>query len=168
MKTGSLFLLEVGTRELFLGDGLLCLLRDFDKLGSNERLGAVMIPPKALYEAEGERMVFKLEKAPGQKQDASGYIAIRCRRASEYDLRFLNDYDKSESSDFLGLKKNVKTATDSLGGAGNIKSIITSNERTFRENGEKVKKVSPNIGPRQGRFNFSVYTPLSPLTVEDH
>lgn len=147
--------MEVDTKDLFLSEGLLCLIYDFDKVGKNEKLGAVYIPPKTLYEAKGERMEFKVGPAPGETE-GTGYLAVRCRRATEYDTNFLKDYNggKKSTLDYLGFKKTSKHATDSKGGASNLKSLLSRNT--------KVEKDGKHPGVKQVRFRtaFRTHHPL--------
>jgi hypothetical protein len=142
VKTKSLFLLEVDTKELFLSEGLLCSLYDYDKVGANEKLGAITIPPKTLYDAKGERMEFKLGPSPGETKDVPGYLSIRCRRATDYDANFMTDFEKGTDSDLLGLKAATSKAHHTKGGASNIKSLMSRNTKT-EKNGEKagIKQV---------------------------
>jgi hypothetical protein len=133
-------LLEANTEELFLSEGLICILYDYDKVGSNEKLGAITIPPKALYDAKGERMEFKLGPSPGETKDVPGYLSIRCRRATDYDAKFMTDFEKG--SDLLGLKAAASKAHHTKGGASNIKSLMSRNTKTEKD-GEKagIKQV---------------------------
>jgi hypothetical protein len=146
VKTKSLFLLEVDAAELFLSEGLLCILYDFDKVGKNEKLGAITIPPKTLYEAKGERMEFKLGPSPGETKDVPGYLAIRCRRATEYDANFMTDSAKGADSDLLGLKAATSKALHTKGGASNLQSMLNRNSKVFKDgiNGKNagIKHVS--------------------------
>jgi hypothetical protein len=133
-------LLEVDTADLFLSEGLLCILYDFDKVGKNEKLGAITIPPKTLYEAKGERMEIKLGPSPGETKDVPGYLAIRCRRATDYDAKFMTDF--KQDSDLLGLKAATSKAHDTKGGASNLKSLLGRNTKVFRDGKDAgIKKV---------------------------
>jgi hypothetical protein len=141
--------MEIDATELFLSEGLLCLIYDYDKIGGNEKLGSATIPPRTLYEAKGQRMEFKLGPAPGHTKEVPGFLAIRCRRATDYDVNFLKSFQagKTGMGHFLGLTaKEAKTATHSKGGSGNIKSMLT---RTT-----KVEKEGKNAGIRQVRIRI--------------
>lgn len=133
IKTGSLFLLTVESRELFIHDGLNFLVKDYDKLGHNEVLGCVQVPPAVLYKANGERMVFKLQAAPGAaNSEPSGHLAVRCRRATDYDKKFMESFMES---------KKVVAAGDQLAsGKNDLLSIIS---RNWKEEKDGTKKVSP-------------------------
>jgi hypothetical protein len=133
--------MEVDTEELFLSEGLLCQLYDYDKVGQNEKLGAITIPPKTLYDAKGERMEFKVGPSPGETKDVPGYLSIRCRRATDYDAKFMTDFEKADS-DLLGLKAATLKAHHTKGGASNLKSLMSRNTKTEKD-GEKagIKQV---------------------------
>jgi hypothetical protein len=131
VKTGSLFLLDVESEQFFLEDGMTFLVKDFDQFGGNETLGLVHVSPRILYRANGERMEFKLQPVPGKTAaEVPGYLAIRCRRATEYDRTFME-----------GLQTSVKAiaAPKLPKSQGNvIKTIVTKTSKI--DNG--VKKVS--------------------------
>ena len=137
VKTGSLFLWTVESRALFINEGLNLLVKDYDQFGHNEVLGMVNVPPAKLYKAEGERMEFKLKPAPGTKGKVNGYLAVRCRRASDYDINFMNKLEKSK--DLASHHVEQKTQT----GGGALRSIVTRNEKTEKDG---TKKVSISVG----------------------
>lgn len=142
VMTGSLFLLTVDVKELFRGEGLLCVVYDYDKVGGDERLGACTIPPKTLYDAKGERMEFKLGPPPGKTQDVPGYLAIRCRRATEEDKEFMKKFaDSKNKFSYKQVKDPIEAATK--GGASNLKSIVTRRSR--------MPKFGPHAGIREVR-----------------
>jgi hypothetical protein len=131
IKTGSLFLLKVESKELFVNNGMQLLVKDYDQLGHNEFLGCVAVPPAALYKAKGERMVFKLQPAPGAiHKETSGFLAVRCRRATDYDKKFMEDYTDK--------KKAVAAVTHPMTVNSNLRSIITRNKRVEKDGTKKV------------------------------
>ena len=65
IKTGGLFLLKLTTEELFTSNGLVCEVMDFDKFGGNDKLGLFTVPPKVLFEAQGERLEYDLLPSKG-------------------------------------------------------------------------------------------------------
>jgi hypothetical protein len=144
LKTDALFLLNVSVKDLFVGEGLVCYLYDFDKLGKNERLACVTIPPKQLYEAKGERMVFKLGPCPGKTTDVPGYMAFRFRRASDSDISFMTEYINRDKASFLGGKKPAVETAEGVTGRGNLKSLISKRSR--------IGKVGKNAGTREVRL----------------
>lgn len=121
-------------KDLFLSDGLLCLVIDFDKIGAHEVLGLALIPPKTIFESKGERLEFKLNPPPGKGDEVTGYLAVRCRRASDYDQRFMKEYLTTERRDdqAASFTQLTKEALESAGGTGNLKSILTRNTRMVR------------------------------------
>ena len=134
VKTGSLFLLEVESEQLFLEDGLKFLVKDFDQFGGNETLGLVHVPPRTIYRADGERMEFKLQPVPGKTAgEVPGYLAIRCRRATTYDKTFIEGLRSSMKA--IAAPKLPKSQGNAL------KSMVT--KVTKNENG--VKKVSHSL-----------------------
>jgi hypothetical protein len=131
---------EVG--NLFGSDGLLCVLHDFDTIGADEKLGQFSISPKQLYEANGERMEFRLEPPTGQTAPVTGHIAVRCRKATDYDIQFMNELNKttSKGTDFLGMKAFEKMA-EAKGGAGAINSILSKRTKVVKHGVDAGKKV---------------------------
>ena len=135
LKTGSLFLLTLESKDLFLNDGLGFLVRDFDRLGSDESLGFVRVSPGTLYKAQGERLEFKLQPPPGSKHAAEGvpgYLAIRCRRASENDIKFMEGFKASLKA--VAAQEHPATVTS------NIRSIVTRNEKVEKDGTRKVRQ----------------------------
>jgi hypothetical protein len=145
LETGSLFLWKVSSNDLFRSDGLQFFVWDFDKMSQDEVLGWFTVPPNVLYGAKGERLEYKLKPPPWSREEAvPGHLAVRCRRASEYDKRFMKEYVGSDLAlasvvpglphDPLGGLKNItKMATESAGGSGNLMSMIRQNTRVVRD-----------------------------------
>jgi hypothetical protein len=110
---------------------------DFDKVGGDERLGAVYIPPRILFDSNGERMEFKLGPPPGKANEVPGYLVIRCRRATEADVSFMKELKDTERrdaiSDKMGLRNITKEAFEGAGGKGNIASILAKRTRILRD-----------------------------------
>lgn len=130
VKTDSLFLLESEAEELFIEEGMKFLVKDFDQFGGNETLGLVHVPPKTLYLADGERMEFKLQPIPGKTSDeVPGFLAIRCRRATAHDKKFMEGFESSLNA--AAEPKMPKVSNNA------IKSIVSRTTKV--ENG--VKKV---------------------------
>lgn len=137
VKTDSLFLFTVTSQELFTSDGLLFILKDFDKLGGNEKLGVVTVPAKTLHEAKGERMEFKLQSHGYKSKEVSGYMAIRCRRASPRDIQFMEEISKPSTS--AQLEFLHKAIAEGKTGVGNIKNILSKRTR-IAATGKKAGK----------------------------
>jgi hypothetical protein len=131
LKTGSLFLLEVESKHLFVEEGLTLLVKDYDRIGGNEMLGIVKVPAHNMYQAKGERMEFKLQPPPGSRAtEIGGYIAMRCRRATEYDKKFMAGYD--ESCKAVAATEIPKSKTS------DFLSIVTRKERVDKDGTKKV------------------------------
>ena len=124
IKTDSLCILSVTVRNLFdAQDGLTFLVQDYDKFGGNETLGAVVISPKEIFTGKGDRTEYKLKPVFGQKNYGKGSLAVRIRRATDYDLEFMEKWSSSQKEDLI-----VKQ-TATKGGKGTIGSIVTRNEK---------------------------------------
>lgn len=148
IATKSLFLLEIRVDELFKSEGLVCVAYDFDKLGSNDPLGSVTIDPGAIFNANGERVEYKLGPLPGRTADVSGYLSFRIRKATDHDKQFMKNYLKS-----LETRKKVVSETDkeieSKGGSGNLKSLIMRRSRMNKETGDREYKIRPGPDPKR-------------------
>lgn len=152
VKTNSLFLWTVSTKDLFVSDGLLCVVYDFDQVGSHEHLGQVFIPPKILYEASEERIELALKHHHHNDGPVLGYLAIRCRRASLYDQNFMRELadtrrkEKREEAmpELQKIKNLTKLATESAGGSGNVASMLARRTKIVKsdEYPEGLKMVS--------------------------
>ena len=132
LKTESLFLLTLASKDLFLQDGLGFVVRDFDRLGADENLGLVRVPPATLYKAKGERLEFKLQPPPGAGGDVTGYLAIRCRRASDGDKIFMEGHKASLTA--VAAQEHPTTVTS------DIRSIVTRREKVEKDGTRKVRE----------------------------
>ena len=165
LKTDSLFLLTVNLQDFMLTDGLDCHVQDFDKLGKNETLGTVTIPPQKLVAATGERWELPLMTPPKRKKasEPAGVLAVRCRPASDYDVRFLTDY---QSSGARG-RKGPHEATESKGGAGNIVSYFRRQTRTIKDDkGREMKQYKIRPGPDPKRMDQTTWMTHEQIQTE--
>ena len=64
-KDRQYLLLKLTTEELFTSNGLVCEVMDFDKFGGNDKLGLFTVPPKVLFEAQGEHKEYDLLPSKG-------------------------------------------------------------------------------------------------------
>jgi hypothetical protein len=175
VSTGSLFLLrDINIKEqLFKSDGLLFILYDFDKLGANDALGAVTVPPKMIYDAKGERMEFPLEKPPVRcHHKVSGYLAIRIRRASQYDIDFMDQLHSNKNNGTIsipGMKRAIELDDHShfKGGKGNIKSMLTKRSRMPRGVTDKeLREYKVRPGPDPKRVEETTWMTQQQLDTE--
>jgi hypothetical protein len=115
---------------------------DYDVLSSDD-IGYFVVPPDVLYKGNGERVEFKLKAPPRSKGgDVPGHLAIRCRRATQYDKDFMEEFKISEAPK----TSTISIATLSEGGKSNLMSII---ERRVMIDKAGIKKVSqtPKLRP---------------------
>jgi hypothetical protein len=134
LKTGSLFLLTVESKKLFLEEGLNFLVKDHDQFGKDEVLGMVNVNPRAVYLAQGERKEFKLLPPNGSKQqEVPGYLVLRCRRASEYDQKFMADYETLQGGKGVASYDHPKSTTNL------VKTMVTWTKRKEKDGTIKVR-----------------------------
>lgn len=152
IKNGSLFLLHTTAAELFeCYDGIKFEVKDYDTVGSSESLGNAIVPPRCLYEADGERMVFPLLPEAGRTSvKVTGFIAIRCRHATDHDKEFMVKLNRGLSK----ISDKDPTALASKGGKNDFKSLLTVNtkkEKSLDDGGVTTKlkkyKVRPHSDP---------------------
>lgn len=135
LQTGSLFIMSIDSKELFAGDGLFCRVVDYDVISSDD-LGMFVVPPDVLYTASGEREVFKLKPPPRSKRkEVPGHLAIRCRRATQYDKDFMKEFESSQAA-----AKVDTMSTATLGGKSDLQSLMGRNEKTDKTGIKKVNK----------------------------
>lgn len=122
------------SKILFLLEGLACIVKDYDRMGANEPLGVIRIPALALYKANGERMVYKLQPPPGSRvSEVPGYLAIRCRRATDHDKEFMKGHEASLKA--VAAIEHPPTVTS------NIRSIVTRYEKVEKDGTKKVRRT---------------------------
>lgn len=102
---------------------------------SSDDLGYFVVPPDVLYKANGEREVFKLKAPPRSKGEVPGHLAIRCRRATQYDKEFMKEYESEAAK-----ADTVSAATTSEGGKSNFKSIIETKVKTDKSGLKQVRE----------------------------
>ena len=149
LKTGSLFLLHIESKRLFIEEGMNFVVKDYDNLGKHDVLGVCQVDPKVLYKANGERMEFGLGLPPHKQQLASvgsepekrGILVIRCRRATEYDQSFMAEYRRNEEKKMdsgVAAEHNAPDATTNV-----FKTITTKVKKRDREDG--IIKVGSGV-----------------------
>ena len=156
VKTGSFFIFSTTLRKLFdAREGLRFVVKDYDTLKKNESLGMAIIPPRTLYDGNGERMVLPLVPELGESfaKGGNGFIAIRCREASEQDKEFIK---KLSYGGIRNVVDTSPTALESKGGSNALKSLVTPTSKkeidvTAINNKTMVKKyrVRPYPDPKR-------------------
>lgn len=149
----SMFILTVSAKELFDSDGLLFTVKDHDVGLSNDELGKVRVQAKVLYEAAGERLEYALDPPKRMKNKNAGYIAIRCKRADEYDKKFIEGVkNEKDAKSFLGLESSMQKLVKPSRSGGLGSAMVRSNTRTEKSGAEKgIKKyrVRPRPDPKR-------------------
>eukprot|EP00537_Pseudo-nitzschia_pungens_P003533 CAMPEP_0172372246 /NCGR_PEP_ID=MMETSP1060-20121228/46652_1 /TAXON_ID=37318 /ORGANISM="Pseudo-nitzschia pungens, Strain cf. cingulata" /LENGTH=1198 /DNA_ID=CAMNT_0013098153 /DNA_START=437 /DNA_END=4033 /DNA_ORIENTATION=+ len=148
LKTGSLFLLQVDSKRFFIEEGITFVVRDYDKLGKHDVIALCQVDPKILYDADGERMEFKLSlpssggrSAP--KEENAGILVIRCRRATKYDQKFMEEYNKHDTKNAKGVASyNAPVADTNV-----IKTITTKVKKVDKGTGDTLHKIRPGPDP---------------------
>jgi len=143
LKTRSLFLLTVESKQFFVEDGMKFIVKDYDQFGKDEVLGLVHVNPRTLYKANGERMEFKLQPPTGSKEkEIPGYLVLRCRRASEYDIKFMEDYEQTNEA------RGVASYENPIATTGFIKTMTTWNTKKDKD-GSILYKIRPGPDPKR-------------------
>ena len=129
--------MTVESKVLFLSEGLTCLIKDYDRVGRNESLGLIVVPPQDLYAGKGERMEFKIQPPPGSKEkEVTGTIAIRVRRATEYDKKFMEGYKHSlRATNAIEHPRTVNS---------DLRSIVTRQHRKDKTGTKQVSDFLPD------------------------
>lgn len=167
IKTDSLFLFRTTTKDLFLNHGLSFIVKDYDQVGKHETLGLFSIDSQTIFDANGERMEFKLEPPKGTAE-VPGHVAIRCRRASEADIKFLEDYHLSKKRGGTSSANQIKEEVK--GGASNLVSYFRRQARTIKQGNEEIKqyKVRPCPDPkREEETTWMTEADLKAETIKD-
>ncbi len=156
LRKGSLFIWKVDAIELFESQqGLVFEVKDYDAIGEDESLGAFNVRARTLYKwPDDERKVFALKPLPGETDFKQGQIAIRVRRATEYDVEFMETYSQKEKS--LCTHPKIK-------GAATIKEVLKKNSRKDKD-GKKEFRVRP--GPDLQRMEATSWLTKDQLEAE--
>lgn len=167
LKTDSLCLFTVSTRELFLGNGLLFTVKDYDQVGNHETLGIFEVEPQTIFDGSGDRLVYKLHRPPKSKEDeVPGHVAIRCRRASPSDSQFLEEYRASKKK-FGGSKIRATEKEVIKGGASNLVSYFRRQKRVIKNGTEEIKEYKVRPGPDPKREEETTWLTYEQLKAEN-
>eukprot|EP00535_Pseudo-nitzschia_heimii_P007256 CAMPEP_0197177648 /NCGR_PEP_ID=MMETSP1423-20130617/3180_1 /TAXON_ID=476441 /ORGANISM="Pseudo-nitzschia heimii, Strain UNC1101" /LENGTH=1215 /DNA_ID=CAMNT_0042627229 /DNA_START=106 /DNA_END=3753 /DNA_ORIENTATION=- len=154
LKTGSLFLLQTESRRFFIEDGLKFVVKDYDNIGKDEVLGICKVDPKKFYKANGERQEFKLTQPRIRNAGAKnatddngdqpcGVLVIRCRRASQYDTKFIADFAKHDNK-----AKGVASYTAPEADTSAFKTLTTKVKKRNAD-GKMMYKIRPCADPKR-------------------
>jgi len=145
LKTGSLFLFQIESRRFFIEEGMKFVVKDYDKLGKHDLLGFCQVDAEVLYQANGERMEFKLThpKCKTTDRKEQGILVIRCRRATPYDQKFMEEHDKQEDKNVKGVASyHAPEAHTNV-----FKTITTKVKKRDKEDGILRYKIRPGPDP---------------------
>ena len=179
LRDKSFFLFTTSVRDLFFLDtgsyansdavadavenGLMFEVCDNDRITSDGDLGIAIVPPKDIYSAHEERLVYPIEPRwdisdqEDQGQDdisdmnTQGTIAIRIRRATDYDKEFMatfQGYDKSDDTTAVLVERDDGKRRGEQG-MNMLESMMPKVKMTVRD-GKKVKqfKILPFPDPK--------------------
>jgi len=86
-------------------------------------------------------LLFQLKPLPGEKDwKQEGRIALRVRRATDYDVDFMDKYSRKQNT-YLSLPK--KKSSDIM------KELVTKNSRKEKDGGSKEYRVRPGPDPKR-------------------
>jgi hypothetical protein len=114
---------------------------DFKSRGADNVLSTALIPPKDIYNAKEERLIYPLPLfLEDQQENMEGSIAVRTiKHATDYDKEILFAYEeygkRNETTDVLQRNNNQKEF-----GSGTLTSMLEKKVKTFVENGKKIEK----------------------------
>eukprot|EP00523_Entomoneis_sp_CCMP467_P008491 CAMPEP_0168738488 /NCGR_PEP_ID=MMETSP0724-20121128/10959_1 /TAXON_ID=265536 /ORGANISM="Amphiprora sp., Strain CCMP467" /LENGTH=1081 /DNA_ID=CAMNT_0008785833 /DNA_START=7 /DNA_END=3252 /DNA_ORIENTATION=+ len=167
VKTGSLFLFRSKAEALYLSEGLLFTVKDYDALGRDEKLGMFYVAPKVVYEAKGERLEFKLIPTPGsKKKEVPGYVAIRIRRATGHDIVFMNEHVHKKKKTSLAESATQQLATAQLGGGGALRSYFRRQTRHIKDGDRDIKQYKVRPGPDPKREEETTWLSKEQIEAE--
>jgi len=97
VETKALFIFTLMPEDYYTHD-VVFEVRDWDAFNPGSTLGQCLLSPKKMIMTNGERIECKLQYLQMGK-DAQGYLAIRCKKASESDVEFVNLIESKEIAD---------------------------------------------------------------------
>ncbi|KAL7496488.1 hypothetical protein ACHAWT_004732, partial [Skeletonema menzelii] len=141
LRKKSLFIWKVDALELFnSSSGLVFEVKDYDAVGEDESLGAFNVRAHTLYKwPDDQRKVFALKPLSGETDFKQGKIAIRVRRATEYDMEFMETFNSKQAS--VRIHPKMK-------GAAVMKEVLTKSSRKEKD-GTKAYRVRPEPDPQR-------------------
>ena len=156
VKTGNLF--TVPKKDVQRAGKMIFKVKEHDRVSiKNETLGSAEVDSEALMSAKGERMEYDLTRLKqsipgvgGRTLQQKGRIVIRCREATQYDVRFVEEIAKGEDSADLQAFSSADTKLmKTSGGTGvtNVGKMIKRNTKTDRHTHEKLYRIRPHPDP---------------------
>jgi len=104
IDSGSLFLLDVTPEEFFgSAEGLSFILRDYDKISSNDTLGKVFVSQENLLNGDGDRVEFDLVESCSKNKKQPGRLVLRFRKAAEEDVLFMERLLSAQKAKISGV-----------------------------------------------------------------
>ena len=107
VESDSAFVLENPAKDVFEAGGLEFKIKDWDRVGSNDDLGTVIVPAKTLYESWEGTKEMKILHPSGKEGQEAGYITLFVRDATDLDKQSLKKEKKSLIGKILKGKFNT-------------------------------------------------------------
>ncbi len=166
LRNNSLFIFTVTPKKLFEETyGMVFTVYDYD-LNGYDILGRATISPRKLFLANEERIEMNLRpvivgrktfpKIAAKNDDIFiGKLAIRCRRATDYDKEFLQEFKANKKNNITDKEEFVKSNKPTL-----VNTVISQNVKYEKdESGEKILKYRLRPGPDPNRADILWMTP---------
>jgi hypothetical protein len=93
IKTNSMFIFTLHPEDYYHSD-IVFQINDFESFSTNKYLGQVELSNEELLTSDGQRIERKLKNLE-TGTETQGYLAIRCKRATQQDIDFVRDSTKS-------------------------------------------------------------------------
>lgn len=145
LEQDCFFLLDCPAKEFFAAaTGVTFLVKDDDRLGSNDSLAKVDITQNDLLAMNGERTehVLKVERNLKTPSVVPPKLVIRCRKAEERDIKFLDKIGEHKK-----LHSGIFAEYASLSPKSESVGLLKSESKT--KNGAKVYRTKPHPDPKR-------------------
>ena len=134
IETQSVFLLETTMKDLLMTkDGIMFEVRDRDLVGKGNSFGHAWLTPTQIYKSYGERIELPLKST----SKSQGYIAIRCRRATDNDLSVIFRLKTNQLPGNIDHHLQLKSKSNSLS------YIMRQDSHTSKTDGIKRYRCKP-------------------------
>jgi len=142
IQTKSLFIFTLYPEEYYTCE-LMFEVRDQETFVNGSILGQALLSNRKLMKNNGERIELKLEYLQLDEK-AQGYLAIRCRRATENDVDFLDRANRKK----LSVKKNQSELITPLYSKQNPKQKFDMEKKIDGKKHHFVRPMGPQDAPQ--------------------
>lgn len=148
-KTDSTFILHCYKSEL--KHGLICKIKDWDRIGKNDEMGHIVISATDLLTGEGDVIEYPIIPPQGYaKNEKAGSLAIRCRPALTKDITSIEKKERKNLFDKPA--EEVAASISKISSAPAPASVPPPSKDSIEDNKPPITASVPKVTPKPGEM----------------